>query len=190
MTTPSAARWPESARSRPTGVPPGSTLPSIGITYLAMPIPRTYLRPTRPHLVGRAARAWWLAVLCWFLGAAVGQLMHSPAAWEFTIGGGTANTWSLPDPLAIVVFAVFGVFLASLVVPMRDGARWARLLLTGFALPAALVLLRQILVSLLPLPPTDGGVAQGVLSLIGLCALPGAVGMMYRPATRSYFRSR
>jgi len=199
MTTPSAQRWPESASQRPTGVPPGSrtsALPPIGIPYLAMPIPRTFFWPARPLLVERAARAWWLSVGCWFLGSAIGQLMHSPAAWEFTYvypavetrpGFPRFEAWSLPGPLAIVVFGVVAVFLASLVFPMRDGARWARVVLTALAVPAELVLLRQIGASLFTGPATEGGIAQGILSMIGLCAIPGAVSMMYRPATRSYF---
>ncbi|HEX4726086.1 MAG TPA: hypothetical protein VH333_26495, partial [Pseudonocardiaceae bacterium] len=168
----------------------------------AMPIPRTYLWPTRPQLVERAARAWWLAITCWFLGTAVGQLMHSPAAWQFTyhypiIAGGSGGSvsdqrfdaWSLPGPLAVVVFGVVAVFLASLVLPMRDGAQWARLLLTVLAVPAELVLLRQIGQSLFTGPATEGGVVQGVLNMIGLFVIPGAVSMMYRPATRDYFHA-
>src|SRR6266567_239919 len=203
MTTPSARRWPESAHQRST--PPGSTLhvlPPIGIPYLAMPIPHTYLWPARPQLVERAARSWWLSVTCWFLGSAIGQFLHSPAAWEFTYhyptiqGAPNAinyqrfDAWSLPGPLAVVVFGVVAVFLASLVFPMRDGAQWARLLLTVLAVPAELVLLRQIGESLFTGPATDGGVVQGVLSIVGLCAIPGAVSMMYRPATRNYFHTR
>jgi hypothetical protein len=183
-------------------MPPGarvSALPPVGIPCLAMPSPRTYLWPARPVLVERAARAWWLSVVCWFLGSAIGQLMHSPAAWEFTyhypaIEGGpdTINyqpfdAWSLPGPLAVVVFGVIAVFLASLVLPMRDGAQWARLLLTVLAVPAELVLARQIGIALFTGPATDGGVVQGILSIVGLCAIPGAVSMMYRPATRNYF---
>lgn len=167
-----------------------------------MPIRRTYRPPARPLLVGRAARAWWLAVACWFLGSTFGQLLHSPAAWRFTyhypvIVGDTSpltyqrfNAWSLPGPLAIVVFGVVSVFLASLVFPMRDGARWARLLLTILAVPAELLLLRQIGESLFTGPATDGGVVQGVLSAIGFGAIPGAVSMMYRPSTHRYFHAR
>lgn len=199
MTTPSAQRWPESASTRHTGNPPGNAV--LGIPHLAMPISRTYLWPTRPLLVERAARAWWLAVVCWFLGSTVGQLLHSPAAWNFTyhypvIANGTApftyqrfNAWSLPGPLAIVVFGVVAVFLATLVLPMRDGAQWARLLLTVLAVPAELLLLRQAGQSLFTGPATGGGVVQGILSMIGFCAIPGAVSMMYRPSTHRYFHA-
>jgi hypothetical protein len=180
-----------SAPQRLTGAP----LPPVGISYLTRPSARPSTRPNtkqdtrtnywpdRPQLVERAARAWWSAVGCWFLGAALGQMLHSPAAWAFTIGG----AWSLPGPLAIVVFGAVAVFLASLVFPMRDGAQWARLLLTVFAFPAEVVLLRQIGASLLTVPATVGGVAQGVLSMIGLCVVPGAVSMMYRRSTHGYF---
>jgi hypothetical protein len=177
-------------------------LPSVATPYLALPIRRTFFWPARPLLVERSARAWWLAVGCWFFGSAIGQLMHSPAAWQFSYhypatevraaaaGFQRFETWSLPGPLAVVVFGVVAVFLASLVLPMRDGAQWARVLLTALAVPAELVLLSQIAQSLFTGPATEGGVAQGILSMIGLCTIPGAVSMMYRPATRSYFHGR
>jgi hypothetical protein len=166
-----------------------------------MPLVHTYSWPARPQLVERSAHAWWLSVASWFVGSTAGQLMHSPAALVFVyhypaIAGGPGSVryqrfdaWSLPDPLAVVVLGVVAIFLASLVLPMRDGEQWARLLLTVLAVPAELLLLRQAGQSLLTGPATEGGVVQGVLSLVGLCAIPGAVSMMYRPATRDYFHA-
>jgi hypothetical protein len=159
-----------------------------------MPLARTYAWPVRPQLVERSAHAWWLAVACWFLGSSVGQFRHSPAALAFTYRYPTIqgayprfDAWSLPGPLAVVGFGAIAVFLASLVFPMRDGTQWARVVLTALAVPAELLLLRQIGQSLFTGPATDGGVVQGVLAIVALCAIPGAVSMMYRPATREYF---
>ena len=192
MTTPSAQRWPESQRPTATPLP----APAVVLPYLGMPLTRTYAWPARPQLVQRSAHAWWLAVACWFLGSSVGQFRHSPAALAFTyrypaIQGAYPrfDAWSLPGPLAVVGFGAVAVFLASLVFPMRDGAQWARVVLTGLVVPAELLLLRQIGQSLFTGPATDGGVVQGVLAIVALCAIPGAVSMMYRPATREYFQT-
>jgi len=190
MTTPSAQRWPESQRPTATPLP----APAVVLPYLGLPLTRTYAWPARPQLVERSAHAWWLAFACWFLGSSAGQFMHSPAAlalnYRYPAIQGTyarVDAWSLPGPLAVVAFGAVAVFLASLVFPMRDGARWARVVLTGLAVPAELVLVRQIGQSLFTGPATDGGVVQGVLAIIALGAIPGAVSMMYRPATREYF---
>lgn len=187
MTTPSAQRWPESQRPTATPLP----APAVVLPYLGMPLARTYAWPVRPQLVERSAHAWWLAVACWFLGSSIGQFRHSPAALAFTIDGAypRLDAWSLPGPLAVVGFGAVAVFLASLVFPMRDGAQWARVVLTALAVPAELLLLRQIGQSLFTGPATDGGVVQGVLAIVALCAIPGAVSMMYRSATRDHFHT-
>jgi hypothetical protein len=202
MTTPSAQRWPESLPARPFTTPPRTPPAALPTTPVpGLPLVRTYLRPTRPQLVDRAAHAWWLSIAAWFLGSAAGQFMHSPAALAFvyhypalagdpgSVSYQRFDAWSLPGPLAVVVLGVVAVFLASLVLPMRDGEQWARLALTVLAVPAELLLLRQIGESLFTGPVSGGGVVQGVLSLVGLCAIPGAVSMMYRPATRDHFHT-
>jgi hypothetical protein len=200
MTTPSAERWPESLPGRPIATPvPAPTTQMQPQSQLGLPLSRTYLWPARPPLVQRAARTWWLALGCWFLGTAVGQLSHGPAAlaWSYryptlrpgSAGYPSAGVWSLPGPLAVVVFGVVAVFLASLALPMRDGARWARLLLTVLAAPAELVLLRQVTESLFTRAATDGGVVQGVLGLCALGAIPVAVMMMYGPSARPHFHA-
>jgi hypothetical protein len=179
----------------PAVVLPLIALPPIALPYSGMPLARTYAWPVRPQLVARSAHAWWLAVACWFLGSSVGQFMHSPAALAFSYRYPAIEStyprideWSLPGPLAVVGFGAVAVFLASLVFPMRDGAQWARVVLTVLAVPAELLLLRQIGQSLFTGPATNGGVVQGVLAIVALCAIPGAVSMMYRPATREYFQ--
>src|SRR5262249_12989915 len=117
-------------------------LPAIVLPGMRRPVPH-YLRPTHPQLVARSARAWWVAFGCWFAGSMSGQALPSPAAvafhYRYTDVGGDAraDAWALSGPLAVVLFGLLAVFLASLVLPMRDGARWARTLLTVLAVPFA-----------------------------------------------------
>jgi hypothetical protein len=190
VTTSSAARQPERH-------PP---LPDILLPGTRPAVPH-YLWPARPRLVERAARAWWLAIGCWFAGSSLGQLLHSPGAVAFSyrytdvepglhgpVSFDRLDAWSLPGPLAVVLFGLVGVFLASVVLPMRDGTRWARTVLTVLAVPSELLLAVQVGRSLFTGPANGGGVAQGLLCLVALCLVPGAVGMMYRSAARAHFR--
>jgi hypothetical protein len=191
MTTSSAERQPQRHQPLPEILLPG-----------ARPAVPHYLWPARPLLVRRSARAWWTAIGCWFAGSSLGQLLHSPGAVAFSyrytevepgehglVSYDRLDAWSLPGPLAVVLFGLVAVFLASVVLPMRDGTRWARALLTVLAVPVELLLAIQVGRSLFTGPADGGGVAQGLLCLVALCVVPGAVGMMYRSAVRAYFRS-
>lgn len=142
-----------------------------------------YPLPARPALIDRAALVWWLAFACWFAGSALGQFAHGPAALAFNYSYAAIQ----PGLLVVVLFGLGAVFLASLVLPMRDGQRWYRLLLTVLAVPMTGVLVWQAGTSLLAGPATDTDVAQGVLCLVALCAVPFAVDLMYRPAVRGHF---
>jgi hypothetical protein len=190
MTTSSAERQPKRITPLPAILLPG--------TRPAVP---HYLRPTSPVLVERSARAWWLAFGCWFAGSSLGQLLHSPAAVAFRyrysgiestehgqVSYDRLDAWSLPGPLAVVVFGLVLVFLGSLVLSMRDGSRWARRLLAVLAVPMEVLLAVQVARSLFTGPADGGGVAQGLLCLVALCTVPGAVGMMYRQPARAHFR--
>jgi hypothetical protein len=151
----------------------------------------TYLWPSRPLLVERSAHAWWLAAVCWFAGSTLGQLFGSPAALVLSYQGNQRlGEWALPGLLAVVLFGLLTVFWASLVLSMQDGARWARLTLTVLAVPGEGVVLWQVIRTLFAGPVTTGGVAQGALGVVALCAVPIAVGMMFRPSARSYFHPR
>lgn len=145
----------------------------------------SYPLPARPAPLGRSAVAWWLALTCWFTGSAVGQFAHDPAAVVYDYSYAAIQ----PGPLAVVLYGIAGVFLASLVLPMRDGARWSRALLTVFAVPLALVLVWQTGRTVLG-DATAADVAQALLGLVALCALAGAVDLMYRPAARTYYRQQ
>lgn len=166
-------------------------LPAIVLPDMRRPAEPHYLPPAYPPLVECSARAWWLAFGFWFAGSAVGQLLHSPAAVTFNsrYNDVDGDAWSLSGPLAVVLFGLFAVFLASLVLPMRDGARWARSLLTVLAVPLAATLVWQIGRCLFAGVADGGAVVQGLLSLVALAVLPGAVGMMYRRAVRSHYRA-
>jgi hypothetical protein len=190
MTTPPA---PEQSRQ---------ALPAILLPGVRRPAVPRYLRPAHPALVERAARTWWLAFTAWFAGSTLGQVMRSPAAIAFSyrytdvepgahgpVGLDRLDSWSLPGALAVVLFGLIAVFLGSLVLPMRDGAGWARVLLTVLAVPLAAGLLWQIGRCLFAGPADAGAVAQGLLGLVALGAVPAAVGMMYRREVRSHYRA-
>jgi hypothetical protein len=189
VTTSSAARQPERHQPLPDILLPG-----------ARPAVPHYLWPARPPVIQRAATAWWLAVGCWFAGSSLGQLLHSPGAVAFgyrytdvepgvhgPVSFDRLDAWSLPGPLAVVLFGLVGVFLASVVLPMRDGSRWARTLLTVLAGPVELLLAIQVGRSLFTGPANGGGVAQGLLCLVTLCVVPCAVALMYRSAAGAHF---
>lgn len=149
-------------------------------------VPR-YLRPACPVQVERTALAWWLLTGCWFAGSVLGQLLHGPAAVALPYR--YADGWSLPGSLAVMLFGLAAVFLASLVLPLRDGARWARSLLTVLAVPLAATLVWQVGLCLAAGLADVGGVTQGLLGLAALCVLPGAVGLMYGRDVRSHYRA-
>jgi hypothetical protein len=153
-------------------------------TRTALP---SYPRPACPVSVERSALAWWLVIGCWFAGSAAGQLLHSPAAMVFRYR--YTGVWALSAPLAMMLFGLVAVFLASLVLPLRDGARWARSLLTVFAVLLAGTLVWQVVRCLFAGAADPGGIAQGLLGLVALGVLPGAVGLMYRRDVRSHYRA-
>lgn len=146
----------------------------------------TYPLVARPAPVSRSAVCWWFAFACWFVGSAVGQVAHDAAAlgYDYRYAG------IEPGPLAVMLFALGAVFLASLVLPMRDGARWSRVALTAVAGPMAAVLVWQAVLAVRTGPVTPADAAQALLCLVALCALPGALNLMYRPEVRQYYRHR
>jgi hypothetical protein len=146
----------------------------------------SYPLPARPVPLDRSALAWWLALSCWFTGSAVGQLTHDGAALSYSYRYGPIQA----GPLTVVLFGLAAVFLASVVLPMRDGERWSRLTLTAVALPMAFVLVWQVAHTLVGGPATGPELAQGTLCVIALGALAGAVDLMYLPAARTYYRQR
>jgi hypothetical protein len=133
-------------------------------------------------MVERAAVVWWIAFGCWCAGSMLAQFTHGPAAVAVPYPYARLEA----GPSAVVLFGLSGVFLASLVLAMRDGARWSRPLLTILGSALALVLGWQIALSVLAGPITD--VALALPSLVALCAVPFAVGLMYRPEVNPYFR--
>ena len=146
----------------------------------------SYPLPARPAPLSRSAAAWWLAVGCWFTGSTVGQFANDPAAVVYDYSYAPIQ----PGPLAVVLFGIASVFLASLVLPMRDGARWSRVLLTVLAAPMALVLVWQLARTAPAVRATAADLAQGMLCVVALCALACALDLMYRPEARTYYRQR
>ena len=145
-----------------------------------------YPRPACPASVGRAARAWWLALGCWCAGSVVGQLLHSPAALALCYR--YVKGWSVPLPLAVASVASAALFLGILVLPMRDGTRWARSLLTVLAVPLAAGVVWQVGLCLSVWPVGVGALAQAPFGLVTLFVLPGAVSLMYGRDVRSHYR--
>lgn len=141
----------------------------------------TLPRPARPVPVERAAVVWWTAFGCWFTGSVLGQVAHGPAA----IAVPYAYARLQPGPAAVVLFGLCAVFLGSLVLPMRDGARWSRPVLTLSACPLAVLLAWQF--ERATMADTATSVTQAMLSLVALIALPVAVGLMYSAEVRRFF---
>lgn len=140
----------------------------------------------RPAPIRRSALVWWLAFTCWFTGSALGLLAHDPATEVYSYRYALFQ----PGPMTVVLYAVATIFLASLVLPLRDGVRWSRVSLTVLAGPMAGVLAWQACMALLTGQLTPADVAEGLLLLVALCAVPGAVDLMYRPEVRQYYRQR
>ncbi len=140
----------------------------------------------RPAPIRRSAFVWWLAFTCWFTGSVLGLLAHDPVAEVYSYRYASFQ----PGPMTVVLFALATVFLASLVLPLRDGARWSRVSLTVLAGPMAAVLAWQAGRSLLTGSISAADVAEGLLCLVALCAVPGAVDLMYRPEVRQYYRQQ
>lgn len=152
----------------------------------ARPAVVRYQSRTRPVAVERASVAWWLAFGCWFACSVLAQFAGGPATMVVPYPYAHLQ----PGPSAVVFFGLYAFFLASLVLPLRDGARWSRPLLTVFGLPMAAVLAWQFGRSILADAPTVMSVSQAVLSSVALAAVPVAVGLMYRSDVRGFFTSR
>ena len=147
----------------------------------------SYPRPACPVPVGRAALGWRLALACWFAGSVLGQLLHGPAAVAADYRYG--DDWSLPVPMTVMLFGLVALFLASLSLPLRDGSRWARSLLTVLAVPLAATLVWQVGRCVFAGLDDVGALSQGVPCLVALCLLPGAVSLMYGRDVRSHYRA-
>lgn len=139
---------------------------------------------TRPVPVTRSAVSWWFAFACWFLGSVLGQVAHDPAALDYHYRYAGIE----PGPLAVVLFGLATVFLASLVLSMRAGVPRSRTTLTVFAGPLAAVLVWQAVLALLTGPVTPADATQGLLCLVAIGALCHALVLMYRPEVRQYYR--
>jgi hypothetical protein len=143
-----------------------------------------YSGPIRPATVERAAVMWWIAFGFWCAGSMLGQFVHGPAAMAVPYPYARLAA----GPSAAVLFGLSGVFLATLGLAMREGARWSRPLLTILGCALAVVLGWQITLSVLAGPLADDVLA--LPSLVALCAVPLAVGLMYSPEVNSYFDQR
>lgn len=145
-----------------------------------------YARPARPVAVERAGLAWSLALCCWFAGSVLGQLGGGPAAVALRYPYARLQS----GPSALVLFALCVVFLASLVLAMREGARWSRPALVVLAVPLAVLLVWQFGRSALVGTPGPASVAQAVCCVVAIAALPVAVRLMYRPDVGEFFTTR
>ncbi|MFJ9780335.1 hypothetical protein ACIRSS_12170 [Amycolatopsis sp. NPDC101161] len=182
-------------------VPPPQPQP-YGQFPAAPPYAYQPARPERPATVRLAAFAWWGAVLCWFLGALLSQLLggHVAGSFRFTssrsvrLDDGTVLTQStqslLPTPVAAVAFLILGGLWALLVYGVFRGANWARILLAVLgALGIANVSLQ--LIAALDAPGQNTGDILQVLFFIGVLVLSifGYV-RMFRAEASPYFVRR
>ncbi|MCR6485808.1 hypothetical protein M8542_23565 [Amycolatopsis sp. OK19-0408] len=172
------------------GIPPRYFPPAP--PYAAAPV-------ERPEPVRRAAFAWWGAVVCWFLGSLLSQLLDS-TLFRFTMtesgsaGDGSVVTRTtqgpLPADIAVVTFLLLGGLWALLVHGMYRGAGWARRLLAIAGVLGVLNVVIQLLVLASADPMRSGDIAHLVffLGTLGL-SITGWV-LMYRDGAAPYFVRR
>jgi hypothetical protein len=156
-------------------------------------------RVERPAPVQRAAFAWWGAVVCWFLGSLLSQvlggtLFHFTTHQSVRLGDGTVETSTTEGPLpvgaAVVPFLLLGALWALLVYGMYRGAGWARTLLAIFGVLGILNVVVQ-LIGLTTAGLTNGGNLAHLVFYLGVLVLSiaGFV-LMFRDGAAPFFVKR
>jgi len=180
------------------GIPPGP--PPQYWPYGHFPAaPPQATRVERPAPVQRAAFAWWGAVVCYFLGSLLSQVLGGNL-FQFTthqsvrLGDGTVVTRTTEGPLplgaALVPLLLLGALWALLVYGMYRGAGWARSLLAIFGVLGILNVVVQ-LIGLATADPMNGGDIAHLLFYLGVLVLSiaGFV-LMYRDGATPFFAKR
>jgi hypothetical protein len=169
----------------------------------APPYPYQAAPPERPAAVRQAAFAWWGAVVCWFLGSLLSQVLggHVAGTIRFTssrsvrLADGTVLTQStqslLPTPVAVVAFVVLGGLWALLVYGVYRGAGWARIVLAILGALGVLNVLIQLLSALTTPEQNTGDILQAVFFLAVLAlSIAGFVRMFRADASPFFVRRR
>lgn len=143
-----------------------------------------------PEPVGRAALAWWGAVVCWFLGSLLSRLTGGHVAGNIRFTSARAGDDLLPAPIAVIAFVILAGLWALLVYGMFRGANWARILLSGLGVVGIVNVLIQMLAALTTPEQNTGDILQAVffLAVVGL-SIAGFV-LMFRRDTALYFIKR
>jgi hypothetical protein len=149
-------------------------------------------------VVGNAATLWWAATGTWLLGAVLGLLLGGRTAASLNL-----NRSNLPagvDPgtiksvalvVAIVVLVVLAGLWALLVLGMRSGANWARILLAVLGALGMISTLFAAITSFVGSGDTQAGdIVQGVLDLATfVLALLGMLRMFSKEAAPYFNRA-
>ncbi|MDQ7805112.1 hypothetical protein Q5425_15305 [Amycolatopsis sp. A133] len=104
-----------------------------------------------------AARAWWGAAVCWFLGTLAGRLT----------GSHTAITGAVPFPVAVLVFAVGAGLWAALVFAAYRGVGGTRPVLAVAGGAGVVNLVAQLVGDVVARDVVHGGLFLAALVLSG-----------------------
>ncbi|MBA0124299.1 hypothetical protein H0B56_01950 [Haloechinothrix sp. YIM 98757] len=167
----------------PQGRPPsGSSMPP--------PDPSVLQSLIRPRPVQVAFVLWMIYVGISLVVLVLGAVMVNDATRSVGVEGSLAAEQMRGAAVVTLVLTLILIVATGLVaLPMRNGANWARIVLTVLA---ALV----IIGTLLSLPGLDQraeagglGVAHGTLSMLSVLPVVAALVSMYRSESNSFFRS-
>ncbi|HKN51655.1 MAG TPA: hypothetical protein VJX66_04095 [Amycolatopsis sp.] len=169
-------------------IPPEPQQSSVQQPYASYPAAPG--RPSRPATVSSAAMLWWAATATWLLGAVLGLLLGGRTAAQLNLNGNStggvdpATLKSVAIVIAIVVLVVLAGLWALLVLGMRNGAAWARILLTIVGVLGLLSTLFAAVQSFIGSGDTQvGDIVQGVFDLATfVLALFGMIRMFSKEA--------
>jgi len=155
--------------------------------------------PQRPERVGQSINWWFSAAGFWYVVTLVSAITHlTPFQFVYTssqsvqTGPGTyavqtqTHVATVPLWAIIVTSTVSAGLWAGLILLVRGGANWARIVLTIIAVVAEVLTLLDILGSL----ANPGMILAGVLNLVVFVQVIVALVKMYGTQSNDYFRSR
>lgn len=159
--------------------------------------------PDRPRTIDLAVLFSLTAVAAEFVANVAGQVLHSGAALTYTYTSGQTqfdggqsvtyaqtNTGPMPLGAALIGFVITAGLWVLLIGLLRNGANWARVLLTIFGVLGVLAELADIVGALGTSPQNAGGIIQGGLGLAVVFLVVLALVLMYRRPANDFFRLR
>jgi hypothetical protein len=176
---------------------PSDFPPEGGQHYPAAPPPSAdeLRQPDRPRSVELAFRAWLVVFGVGLIGDIIGlvmakQILQQTLKVLADNGVQTGNVSQTSPSYGSTIFQiVLLVAYVALAFAMRNGANWARIVLTIIGVLGVVVsVLATLLIASILVAVGIGGILQLLLTIISLAAVLTAIVFMYRAESTAYFK--